>query len=78
MSHLRRKPVQRRSRERVDRILDAAAEIVATLELMIFVVWEACQALLETAFRSDPDGDPAVIAQTTVLAHRYLQPAFEA
>lgn len=48
------------------------------LTLMVYVTWEACQALLETAFRADPDGDAAIIEQTKVLAVRYLAPAFEA
>lgn len=47
------------------------------LTLMIYVCWEASQALLETAFRTDPKGDPAVIKQTKVMAARYLAPAFE-
>lgn len=47
------------------------------LALMIYVCWEAGQALLETAFRADPDGDPAIIAQTKIMAARYLEPAFE-
>ena len=47
------------------------------LTLMVYVAWEAGQALLETAFRTDPDGDRAIIEQTKVLARRYLAPAFE-
>ena len=47
------------------------------LTLMVYVAWEAGQALLETAFRADPDGDRAIIEQTKVLARRYLAPAFE-
>lgn len=47
------------------------------LALMIYVCWEAGQALLETAFRADPEGDPAIIEQTKVMAARYLAPAFE-
>lgn len=47
------------------------------LALMIYVCWEASQALLETAFRADPNGDPAIIEQTKVMAERYLSPAFE-
>ncbi|MCB0941802.1 MAG: hypothetical protein KDB72_16375 [Mycobacterium sp.] len=43
---------------------------------MIYVCWEASQALLETAFRSDPDGDPTIIEQTKIMASRYLAPAF--
>lgn len=124
-AHMRRSPSQQRSRERVERILDAAAAIVvdegvdnlkvsdiakragvplgtlyqffarkddiifaltqrfadrfeSVLEaMMIYVCWEASQALLETAFRADPKGDPAIIEQTKVMARRYLSPAFE-
>lgn len=47
------------------------------LRLMIYVTWEASQALLETAFRSSADGDPAIIEQASVMALRYLAPAFE-
>lgn len=46
------------------------------LSTMIYVCWEASQALLETAFRSDPDGDPTIIEQTKIMASRYLAPAF--
>lgn len=49
----------------------------AELATMIYVCWEASQALLETAFRSDPSGDPVIIEQTKVMAARYLSPAFE-
>lgn len=47
------------------------------LALMIYACWEASQALLEAAFRADPDGDPAIIEQTKVMAARYLSPAFD-
>lgn len=47
------------------------------LTLMIYVCWEASQALLETAFRIDAIGDPAIIEQAKVMATRYLSPAFE-
>lgn len=47
------------------------------LTLMIYVCWEASQALLEAAFRIDPAGDPAIIAQAKVMAARYLSLAFE-
>lgn len=47
------------------------------LATMVYVCWEASQALLETAFRNDPDGDPTIIEQTKVMAARYLAPAFE-
>lgn len=46
------------------------------LATMVYVCWEASQALLETAFRIDPDGDPTIIEQTKVMAARYLAPAF--
>lgn len=67
------------------RFADTLADIMAyrahvpndQLALMIYVCWEAGQALLETAFRADPDGDPAIIEQTKVMAARYLAPAFE-
>lgn len=47
------------------------------LALMVYVCWEAGQALLETAFRTDPNGESAIIEQTKVMAARYLRPAFE-
>lgn len=67
------------------RFASAVADLMAAkaqvsrdeLELMIYVCWEASQALLETAFRTNPAGDPAIIEQTEVLAARYLAPAFE-
>ena len=46
------------------------------LILMVYVCWEATQALLETAFRSHSDGDPLVLDQARVMAVRYLAPAF--
>lgn len=47
------------------------------LELMIYLCWEASQALLEAAFRADPQGDAAIIEQTKIMAARYLSPVFE-
>lgn len=47
------------------------------LATMIYVCWEASQALLETAFRADPSGDPTIIAQAKIMANRYLAPAFD-
>ena len=61
-------------------VADAMAEKAKVprdeLSTMIYVCWEASQALLETAFRSDPDGDPTIIEQTKIMAARYLAPAF--
>jgi AcrR family transcriptional regulator len=58
-------------------VLAASATIPETdLNLMLYVCWEAAQALLETAFRAHADGDPQVLNQAKLLAARYLAPAF--
>jgi len=58
-------------------LLAAKAQVPRNeLALMIYICWEASQALLETAFRADPSGDPAIIEQTKIMAARYLSPAF--
>ena len=60
-------------------VADAMAEAKVPrdeLSTMIYVCWEASQALLETAFRSDPDGDPAIIEQTKGHGSARLAPAF--
>ena len=49
---------------------DKAKVPVDELSTMIYVCWEASQ-VLETAFRSDPDGDPAIIEQTKIMAARF-------
>ncbi|HXS84125.1 MAG TPA: TetR/AcrR family transcriptional regulator [Mycobacterium sp.] len=46
------------------------------LALMVYVCWESMQALLETAFRANADGDPQVLGQAKLMAARYLSPAF--
>jgi AcrR family transcriptional regulator len=59
------------------RVLAPSATVSETdLTLMLYVCWEATQALLETAFRSHPDGDQQVLDQARLLAVRYLAPAF--
>lgn len=59
------------------RVLAPSATVSETdLTLMLYVCWEATQALLETAFRSHPDGDRQVLDQARLLAVRYLAPAF--
>jgi AcrR family transcriptional regulator len=58
-------------------VLAPSATVSETdLALMVYVCWEATQALLETAFRSHPDGDQRVLDQARLLAVRYLAPAF--
>ena len=66
------------------RFAEAVADLMADmanvprdeLATMVYVCWEASQALLETAFRNDPNGDPTIIEQTKIMASRYLAPAF--
>lgn len=36
---------------------------------------EATDALLQLAFRADPSGDPALIAETRALLRAYLAPS---
>ncbi|MFE1230040.1 TetR family transcriptional regulator [Streptomyces sp. NPDC059442] len=45
------------------------------LRRKILVGVEATDALLQLAFRTDPSGDPALIAETRALLHAYLAPA---
>lgn len=42
------------------------------LRLTILVAVEAADALLRLAFRTDPDGDPGIVAETRELLHAYL------
>lgn len=78
--------------EGTNRMLDAALEnnaVVAdrlralTLDLLdapagpgldraLLVAVEACDAVLKLAFRTDPEGDPAMIAECKLLVRRYL------
>lgn len=50
---------------------------LARLAVMLLCAWEAGQALLETAFRRDPDGDRRILSEAHRLLERYLAPAFE-
>ena len=45
------------------------------LRRKILVGVEATDALLQLAFRTDPSGNPALIAETRALLHAYLAPA---
>ncbi|MFF2571652.1 TetR/AcrR family transcriptional regulator [Streptomyces sp. NPDC101191] len=47
----------------------------ATLLRKVLVGVEATDALLRLAFRADPAGDPALIAETRALLHAYLAPS---
>ncbi|MEU7280576.1 TetR/AcrR family transcriptional regulator [Streptomyces sp. NPDC045431] len=58
-THLRRPP---------DRPLDVV------MRRKVLVAVEAADALLRLAFRADPAGDPALIAETRALLHAYLGP----
>ncbi|MFE2140908.1 TetR/AcrR family transcriptional regulator [Streptomyces sp. NPDC059456] len=44
----------------------------ATLERAVLVAVEATDALTKLAFRSDPAGDPAIVAETRAMMHAYL------
>ncbi|MEU4346547.1 TetR/AcrR family transcriptional regulator [Streptomyces sp. NPDC023838] len=44
----------------------------AELRRTILVAVEAADALLRLAFRTDPDGDPGIVAETRELLHAYL------
>ncbi|MFD8983776.1 TetR/AcrR family transcriptional regulator [Streptomyces sp. NPDC059564] len=44
----------------------------ATLERAVLVAVEATDALVQLAFRSDPAGDPAIVAETRAMMHAYL------
>lgn len=43
-----------------------------TLERAVLVAVEATDALVQLAFRSDPAGDPAIVAETRAMMHAYL------
>lgn len=45
------------------------------LRRKVLVGVEATDALLQLAFRADPSGDPALIAETRALLHAYLAPS---
>lgn len=42
------------------------------LERSVLVAVEATDALIQLAFRSDPDGDPGIVAETRAMMHAYL------
>lgn len=44
----------------------------AELRRTILVAVEAADALLRLAFRTDPEGDPGIVAETRELLHAYL------
>ncbi|WP_328930210.1 TetR family transcriptional regulator [Streptomyces sp. NBC_00190] len=44
----------------------------ATLERAVLVAVEATDALIQLAFRSDPAGDPGIVAETRAMMHAYL------
>lgn len=44
----------------------------AGLERAVLVAVEATDALVQLAFRSDPAGDPAIVAETRAMMHAYL------
>ncbi|MFE7412665.1 TetR family transcriptional regulator [Streptomyces laurentii] len=46
-----------------------------TLRRKVLVGVETTDALLRLAFRADPSGDPALVAETRTLLHAYLTPA---
>ena len=58
-----------------DAMADKAKVPRDELSTMIYVCWEASQALLEPLFAAT-DGDPAIIEQTKIMAARYLALAF--
>lgn len=53
--------------------LGRAADEVLRRKVLVGV--EATDALLQLAFRADPAGDPALIAETRALLHAYLVPS---
>ncbi|GAA3397321.1 TetR family transcriptional regulator [Streptomyces roseoviridis] len=67
----------RRVAERICRLLAASLDRPAdeTLLRKVLVCVEATDALLRLAFRTDPSGDPALVAETRALLHAYLAPA---
>lgn len=46
--------------------------VTASLQRSCLVAVEAADALLQLAFRTDPDGDAALLAETRTLLHAYL------
>lgn len=44
----------------------------AALERAVLVAVEATDALIQLAFRTDPAGDPAIVAETRAMMHAYL------
>ncbi|MFJ3727813.1 TetR family transcriptional regulator [Streptomyces sp. NPDC090045] len=44
----------------------------ATLERSVLVAVEATDALIQLAFRTDPAGDPGIVAETRAMMHAYL------
>nr|MDT0516968.1 TetR/AcrR family transcriptional regulator [Streptomyces sp. DSM 41633] len=44
----------------------------ATLERAVLVAVEATDALIQLAFRTDPAGDPDIVAETRAMMHAYL------
>ncbi|MFF5976317.1 TetR family transcriptional regulator [Streptomyces sp. NPDC012769] len=67
----------RRVAERICGLLAAPLDRPAdeTLLRKVLVCVEATDALLRLAFRADPAGDPALIAETRALLHAYLAPS---
>ncbi|MGW3654505.1 TetR family transcriptional regulator [Streptomyces sp. NPDC005151] len=64
----------RRVAERLARLLSGHLGRTADEDLLrtILVCVEAADALLQLAFRTDPSGDPAIVAETRVLIQAYL------
>jgi AcrR family transcriptional regulator len=64
----------RRVAERLARLLSGRLGRTADEDLLrtILVCVEAADALLQLAFRTDPSGDPAIVAETRVLIQAYL------
>ncbi|WP_327419158.1 TetR/AcrR family transcriptional regulator [Streptomyces sp. NBC_01233] len=44
----------------------------AALERAVLVAVEATDALIQLAFRTDPAGDPGIVAETRAMMHAYL------
>ncbi|OEJ35554.1 TetR/AcrR family transcriptional regulator [Streptomyces subrutilus] len=44
----------------------------ATLRRAVLVAVEATDALIQLAFRTDPAGDPGIVAETRAMMHAYL------
>jgi AcrR family transcriptional regulator len=64
----------RRVAERLAQLLSGHLGRTADEDLLrtILVCVEAADALLQLAFRTDPSGDPAIVAETRVLIQTYL------